>query len=123
MNNNNNNPQHQGGRLMQSHPQPTNNYYRNNEYSDDNLDFNEQRTINYNQPIQKRVQIIDHNRQTPSSEYISERESQNSYSPDTQRKMKPHDNKSDSTHGSAQRANNFNIHDYLYGLSAPDPGS
>ena len=80
-------------------------------------------------PAQKRVQIVDHNRQTPSSEYISERESQNSYSPDTKqrapqarREHPPPDHKSESNHGSAQRTNNLNVHDYLYGLSAPDPG-
>lgn len=81
------------------------------------------------QPVQKRVQIIDHNHQTPSSEYISERESQNSYSPDTiHRQQQQHrtqptsSKKSDSNHDSAQRTNNSNVHDYLYGLSAPDPG-
>lgn len=81
-------------------------------------------------PAQKRVQIIDHNHHTPSSDYISERESQNSDSPDiTQRQQQrarrehpPPENKSESNHGSAQRANNLKVHDYLYGLSAPDPG-
>lgn len=82
------------------------------------------------QPVQKRVQIIDHNRRTPSSDYISERESQNSFSPDSTQKRRTQvhrdqptsGEKSDSNQGSAQRTNNGNVHDYLYGLSAPDPG-
>lgn len=129
------NSQQNGGRSMQSRlppPQPSNDHYQNNEYSDDNLDSNDHndysnqqndnRRLNYSQPVQKRVQIIDHNRRTPSTDYISERESQNSYSPNTHRKPKVYDNKSGSTNGSPQRTNNFKIHDYLYGLSAPDPG-
>ena len=87
-------------------------------------------------PVQKRVQIIDHNRQTPSTEHMSGRDSQNSYSHNNYssqlnqiqpQKPKPRhepvdDNKSDSTFPSIQRPNNFKIHEYLYGLSAPDPG-
>lgn len=107
--------------------------FRINDYSNDILNINDQldsRGTNNppppHQSNQKRVQIVDHNRQTPSVDYISERESHNSYSPDlnssgqkTRSRRDVHDdNKSDST-----RANNFNVHDYLYGLSAPDPGS
>lgn len=83
-------------------------------------------------PAQKRVQIIDHNRQTPSSDNISERESQNSYSPDTikrqqraaqtRREHPSAENKSESNQSSPQRTNSHSVHDYLYGLSAPDPG-
>ena len=118
--------------------QPVNrsvNEFRISDYSNDILNINEppdsRGTNNHSlppqprQPIQKRVQIVDHNRQTSSVDYISERESHNSYSPETNsatqkprsRRDTHDDNKSDST-----RSNNFNIHEYLYGLSAPDPG-
>jgi hypothetical protein len=78
------------------------------------------------QPTQKRVQIIDHNHQTP----LSEHESQSSHSPEynqkqfvsKQRRNHAEDNKSDSTLQSTKRSNNFKIHEYLYGLAAPDPG-
>ncbi|CAF3173883.1 unnamed protein product [Rotaria sp. Silwood2] len=109
---------------------------RNNGYSNQQID---NRGSNYPpppQPIQKRVQIIDHNRQTPSTDYMSGRESRNSspyndHSPESnqnQQKFKPRrnqtdDNKSDSINLNGQRSNNFNVHEYLYGLSAPDPGS
>ncbi|CAF2159440.1 unnamed protein product [Rotaria magnacalcarata] len=92
----------------------------------------------------RRVQIVDHNRQSPATTIIdnmSERNSRNSnhaatyahYSrtPDShkaqQRKSKTpssnhHLDHSDETkHGHDN--NNVTIHDYLYGLSAPDPGS
>lgn len=102
---------------------------------------NENRATNYPPPppppppIQKRVQIIDHNRQTPSTDYISGRDSHNSSprennSPEInhtqpkikQRRNQADDNKSDSTSSSPPRPNNFNIHEYLYGLAQPDPG-
>ena len=105
-----------------SHPPPQS---HSNGHSD-------HRGVNHPPPqsVQKRVQIIDHNRQTPSVDYISERDSHNSYTPDfnpSPPKPKPRrepteDNRSDSTLRSMQRNNNFKIHDYLYGLSAPDPG-
>jgi len=113
--------QYPGGRSMPSGPSPP--QYRNND-----LDLNEQydnRGLNNPYPTQKRVQIIDHNRQTPSVDYMSGRDSHDSYTPDfnqNQNKSKSYDNKSDSIRGSLQRTNNFNIHEYLYGLSAPDPG-
>ncbi|CAF0780852.1 unnamed protein product [Rotaria sordida] len=92
---------------------------------------------------QKRhVQIIDHNRQTPSTvinENISERNSRVSnaasythytHTPDpykSQTKSKTplssqhHDQTDESKH--SHDGNNFKVHDYLYGLSVPDPGS
>ncbi|CAF4721427.1 unnamed protein product [Rotaria sp. Silwood1] len=111
---------------------------RNNGYTNLQID---NRTLNHPpppppQPIQKRVQIIDHNRQTPSTDYMSGRESHNSspynnHSPEStqnQQKFKPRhhqndDNKSDSIHSNVPRSNNFNVHEYLYGLAVPDPGS
>ncbi|CAF0926124.1 unnamed protein product [Rotaria sordida] len=107
----------------------------NNGYSNQQID---NRNLNYPsppQPIQKRVQIIDHNRQTPSTDIISGRESHNSspynnnyHSPEINqnhqkfksRRNQNDDNKSDSN---VQRSHNFNVHEYLYGLSAPHPGS
>ncbi|CAF2970611.1 unnamed protein product [Rotaria sp. Silwood2] len=91
----------------------------------------------------RRVQIIDHNRQTPSTvinENLSERNSRNSnfapsythytHTPDphkSQQKSKTpissqyYEHSDESKHGND--GNNLNVHDYLYGLSAPDPGS
>ncbi len=108
----------------------------------DNLDSNDQydmsiqsrhnqQGLNHSQPKQKRVQIIDHNRRTPSTDYVSERDSHEPYTPEfnqNQEKLKPRrdhmdDNKSNATHESTKQTNNFKIHEYLYGLSAPDPGS
>jgi len=106
---------------MQSGPSPS--QYRNTDYSNDSIDLNQ--GLNSSHPTQKRVQIIDHNRQTPSVDYMSGRDSHDSYTPDfnqNQHKSKSYDNKSNSTHRSVQHTKNFNIHDYLYGLSAPDPG-
>jgi hypothetical protein len=109
-----------------NHPQPHHNGHSNQQIDN--------RGLNHPQPVQKRVQIIDHNRQTPSTDYIPARDSRNSYNnnytPDlNQTQPKPKlrhdhmdDNKSDSTFPSVQRPNNFKIHEYLYGLSAPDPG-
>jgi hypothetical protein len=100
---------------------------RQNGYPDDGR-------LNYpppSQPIQKRVQIIDHNHQTSSTDHMSGRESHDSFTPDVnqnrQQKPKPRrntieENRSDLTHRPAQRTNNFKVHEYLYGLSAPDPG-
>ena len=140
-----------------SFPQPTNqkpgpHQQSYQQLNDDNYDFtfnansndpydmsitprqNDNRGLNHPQPTtQKRVQIIDHNRQTPSTDHLSGRDSHNSYqnyTPEihqTQQKPKSRhdyidDNKSDGTFPSVQRPNNFKIHEYLYGLSAPDPG-
>ncbi|CAM2714984.1 unnamed protein product [Rotaria socialis] len=104
---------------------------------------NENRAVNYPPPpppppppIQKRVQIIDHNGHTPSTDYMSGRESHDSSphenrSPESnqyQSKLKTHrnqvdDNKSDTTTSNMPRSNHFKVHEYLYGLAAPDPGS
>jgi hypothetical protein len=125
-------PHHNGHSTQQidnrglNHPQPHHNGHSNQQIDN--------RGLNHPQPVQKRVQIIDHNRQTPSTDYIPGRDSRNSYNnnytPDlNQTQPKPKlrhdhmdDNKSDSTFPSVQRPNNFKIHEYLYGLSAPDPG-
>jgi hypothetical protein len=138
------------------HPSYQQKSKRNNENLNDHLDFTvnvnsndeptqfhdnahsqqqqmDNRRLNYPaKPAQKRVQIIDPNRQTPSTDHLSGRESENlhSHTPDVnqiQYKPKPNhdytdDNKSDSTYINIQRPNNFNVHEHLYGLSAPDPG-
>ena len=94
-------------------------------------------------PAQKRrVQIVDHHRQTPSTvvnDIISERTSHNSnkvlsYShynrtPDphqSQQKSKlsvpnKYHNRVDDKNVS-HSGNNFNVHEYLYGLATPEPG-
>lgn len=79
----------------------------------------------------RRVQIIDQNRQTPSTVnngHISDRDSHNStyrQSYPTPEVPKPQP-KSKTNHVEENRfgyqPNNTNIHEYLYGLSAPDPG-
>jgi hypothetical protein len=116
------------------HDMPT--QARNNGYHNQHID---NRELNYHpppsQPIQKRVQIVEHNRQIPSTDYISGKNSPSSSSPNNhsresnqfqQRSPPRHhhidEHKPDGTNTSIQRSNNFNIHDYLYGLSAPDPG-
>ena len=118
-----------------THDQPNNNFDSNDEYQlsiQSNLnEYPDNQGYSYpppppSQPIQKRVQIVDHNHQTP----LSEHESQNSHSPEynqkqflsKQRRDHAEDNKSDSTLQSTKRSNNFKIHEYLYGLAAPDPG-
>jgi hypothetical protein len=135
------------GRPMQLPPsQQSNGQHRTNEHSNNNFDPNDpyqmsiqsnpnnypdNRGFNYpppppSQPTQKRVQIIDHNHQTP----LSERESQNSHLQEynqiqhisNPRRDRVEDNKSDSTLNTVKRSNNFKIHEYLYGLAAPDPG-
>ncbi|CAF4621421.1 unnamed protein product [Rotaria sp. Silwood1] len=102
-------------------------------------------TQNNHPPVnqKRRVQIIDLNRQTPSTvinENFSEINSRNSnYAPSyshythtpephrSQQKSKTpissqhHDHLDESKHGND--GNNFKIHEYLYGLAAPDPGS
>jgi hypothetical protein len=89
-----------------------------------------------------RVKIIDHNRQTPSTAgngYISGRDSYNSTnehahshhnhtadSNKSEQKSKPSVSNQHRDHGNENKfgyqGNNFNIHEYLYGLSGPDPG-
>ena len=118
---------------------------RHNDYSNQQIDHRGMLTYPSSSPpppphppVQKRVQIIDHNRRTPSTDYLSGRDSPNSpyynnhsnHSLETnQNQSKPRprryyveDNKSDSSYLNNQRSHNFNIHEYLYGLSAPDPG-
>ncbi len=82
----------------------------------------------------RRVKIIDHNRHTPSTvvtDYPSSRQSHDSntyYNPTSDLKnSKPsvsnqyHDHADENRFG--YTGNNTNIHEYLYGNSAPDPGS
>lgn len=87
----------------------------------------------------RRVQIVDHNRQTPSTshnDYASGRQSHNSTNghsvahrtPTSEmNRSKPavshsHNDHPDDNRHSHQTGQNSNIHEYLYGLSAPDPG-
>jgi len=133
----------QPGKRPMQFAAPPNGQHRYNEQSNNNFDINNQyempiqsqqndnRGFNYppppSQTIQKRVQIVDHNRQSPPSEHMSEGESQNSHLLDYNQKQpifkpRPEDHKSDSTMSNGKRPNNLKIHDYLYGLAAPDPG-
>ncbi|CAF1208993.1 unnamed protein product [Adineta steineri] len=87
------------------------------------------------QPVQKRSPNNDHNRPGFFTDYGSNRENHNSHSPNQSPISNRIDQKSksrgsptkdysfDLMHSSVNRPNNFKIHEYLYGLSAPDPGS
>lgn len=89
----------------------------------------------------RRVQIIDHNRQTPSTsrtDYASGRQSHDSTNGQSHAHRTPtsemnqakpsvshanYDRTDDNRQSHHQHAGqNSNIHEYLYGLAAPDPG-
>ena len=71
---------------------------------------------------QRRVQITDRNNHQPTSTAINNHTSgRNSYNSNhNQTKSKSSGTNQENRFG--YTGNNFNIHEYLYGLSAPDPG-
>ncbi|UJR36938.1 hypothetical protein I4U23_029649 [Adineta vaga] len=127
------------------HYQPPNSFSQNthtlqtSQTFEPNHNQNVNREITYSTAVQnnhsspstqkRRVQIIDHNRRTPSRAINDHTSGRNSYnSPQQTSNMNKSQMKSKSSVTNQENrfgytGNHFNIHEYLYGLSAPDPGS